>query len=227
MSSTLWYKVQVSNALDAPHRALYDAGMSFPDADDRPPVALDEHASETLRYIRSTMERAGSFTGIPGREIIAVGAIGIVAAILAQRAITLDAALKIWLVAACVAAPLGFVSLLLKARRTGHSLFAGPGRRFTLSYTPPIAVAVLLTPALWQAGALNVLPATWLLLYGTAIVTGGAFSIRPVVTMGLCFMLLGAAALAVPAAEVHWILGAGFGLLHIVFGYNIWRHHGG
>jgi hypothetical protein len=41
----------------------YDACMGAP----RPePVELHTHAMENLRYIRRTLERAGSFTAVPG-----------------------------------------------------------------------------------------------------------------------------------------------------------------
>jgi hypothetical protein len=38
-----------------------------------------------------------------------------------------------------------------------------------------------------------------LLLFGTGIVTGGAFSVKIVPLMGLCFMVLGAGAKSAPA----------------------------
>src|SRR6185503_15885561 len=49
------------------------------------------------------------------------------------------------------------------------------------------------------------LPGCWLLLYGTAAATGGALSVSIVPLMGLCFMVLGAIAFAVPAAWGHWL----------------------
>ena len=73
----------------------------------------------------------------------------------------------------------------------------------------------LLTFALFQAGVHSVLPAVWLLLYGTAIVTGGAFSVRVVPVMGLAIMALGAIALLAPSNWGDALMGAGFGVVQI------------
>jgi hypothetical protein len=67
----------------------------------------------------------------------------------------------------------------------------------------------------------------WLLMYGAAVVTGGAFSVRIVPFMGLCFMLLGAISLSAPATWADAFLTSGFGGLHIAFGIVIARRHGG
>ena len=90
-----------------------------------------------------------------------------------------------------------------------------------------VVVGALLTVIFVQAGMLTALRGSWLLLYGTAVVAGGAFSVRIVPLMGICFMALGAVALFAPHPWGPWLLAAGFGGLHIVFGIIIARRHGG
>ena len=114
-----------------------------------------------------------------------------------------------------------------KARRAGTAVFSYSGRRFVLSYVPPLIVGALLTGVLVRAGLFEALPGTWLLLYGTGVATGGAFSVRVVPLMGLCFMALGTVALFGPPAWGNLLMAIGFGMLHIVFGLIIARRYGG
>jgi hypothetical protein len=114
-----------------------------------------------------------------------------------------------------------------KARQARIGLMSRPGRRFVLGLVPPLAAGALLTYALFVAGERALLPGLWLLLYGTAVVTGGAFSVRIVPVMGLGFMALGALALFAPAGWGDGFLAAGFGGLNLLFGLYIARRHGG
>ena len=191
------------------------------------PVALDAHAADNLRYIRETMERAGSFTAVPGWGGVAIGVTATAAAFLAAQQRTPRAWLGAWLVEALLAVAIAAAATLWKARAAKMPLLSGPGRKFALSFAPPLLVGALLTVVLVHAGYETVLPGMWLLLYGTAVVTGGAFSVRVVPVMGLCFMGAGAAALFAPAAWGNWFMAAGFGGLQIIFGFVIARRYGG
>ena len=191
------------------------------------PIPIDSRAADHLRYIRETMERAGEFTAVPGWGGVAMGFTALAAAAIASRQITPRAWLATWLIEALVAVAIAVPAAASKSHRAKMPLFSGPGRKFVLSFAPPILVGALLTLVLVEAGNLAVLPGIWLLLYGTAIVTGGAFSVRIVPVMGLCLMALGAAALFAPA---HWgdaLMAVGFGAVQIGFGGWIARHHGG
>jgi hypothetical protein len=190
------------------------------------PQPLAERALDNLRYIRATMERAGSFTAVPGRGQVAIGITAVVAAVVAARQASTLNWLVTWLVEAFVALAIGGWTMVRKARAVNDSLLTGPGRRFGLSFLPPIAVGGLLTVALYLGGERAPIPAVWLLLYGTGVITGGAFSVPVVPVMGLGFLVVGAVALFVPPLG-NWMLAAGFGGLHIVFGAWIARRYGG
>ena len=191
------------------------------------PIPLPSKAADNIRYIRDTMERAAAFTAVPGAGGVAMGVSALAAAAIASRMRSPEAWLGVWLAEACVALLLGVWAMARKARRTGVDLFTGAGRRFLFMLTPPLGAAAVLTFALERAGLVTLLPGVWLLLYGTAVVTGGALAVRTVVVMGGAFMLLGAAALGSPAAWGDAYLAAGFGGLHIGFGIVIARRHGG
>jgi hypothetical protein len=193
----------------------------------REPIPIDARAADHLRYIRETMERAGEFTAVPGWGGVAMGFTAIAAAFVAAHQSSPRAWLTVWLLEAFVAVAIAAATAATKAHRANAALFSGPGRKFLLSFAPPIIVGGLLTFALFRGGALAALPGVWLLLYGTAIVTGGAFSVRVVPVMGLCLMAVGTIALFAPAGWGNAFMAAGFGVLQIGFGIWIARNHGG
>lgn len=195
-----------------------------PPADETP---LEDRARENLAFIRDTMERAGAFTGVPGWGGVGMGASALVAAWVAASQPSVERWLLVWLGEGWLAFAIGVVAMVRKASAGDTPLTSRPGRRFVLAYTPPILVGALLTLALYRAGLTSLLPATWLLCYGAAVMTGGALSVRVVPVMGGCFLALGAAALLLPPGAGNALLAAGFGGLHIGFGLWIARRHGG
>lgn len=192
------------------------------------PAPIHEHALSSLRYIREAMERASAFTSIPGWGGVGVGVTASIAAVLAQRFVYRGREwLIVWLVEAIVAALIAGVTMVIKARRASVSFSGAPARRFFISYFAPILAAAALTLLLYRAGFRAAMPATWLLLYGASFISSGAFSIRVVPVMGVCFMLLGIIAVFVPLTVANMLLGIGFGGLHLIFGFIIARSYGG
>jgi hypothetical protein len=188
---------------------------------------MQDHALENLRYIRRAMERAGSFTAVSGRGGILMGFIALAAGLVADRQPYPNRWLAVWVAGAAIALPLGFLCMYRKAARGGVSLLSGPGRRFALSFGPSIAAGLMLTLACKRAGLYQWMPALWLLLYGSAVASGGAHSVGVVPLMGATIMALGAVALFGPAELGNPLLMAGFGAAQIGFGLWIARRHGG
>jgi hypothetical protein len=192
------------------------------------PEPIHSHAIENLRFIRDAMERASAFTAVPGWGGVLMGLTAIVAAIVSGPPDDTIRWMLVWFADAAVAASIALVTIAIKARRSGAPLSsAAPAFRFALAFVPPLMAGMILTPVFATMGLMARLPACWLLLYGTAVTTGGAFSVRVVPIMGLCFMTLGVVAFVVPVEWGHWLMAAGFGGLHIGFGLLIARRYGG
>lgn len=196
-------------------------------ARDSEPVALHDRAMDNLRYIRETMERAGSFTALSGWGEVAIGVTAIGAALLASTASSPATWLAIWGVEALLALAIGLYSVARKGRAAGMPLLSGPGRKVALSLSPPLVAGAVLTIVLFGEGILQPLPGMWLLLFGAGIVAAGAYSVRIVPVMGLSFMALGTAGLLLPLSWGNGLMALGFGGLHILFGILIARRYGG
>jgi len=191
------------------------------------PVELHARAMDSLRYIRQTIERAGSFTAVPGAGGVFMGSTALLAALVAGRRPDAAWRLEVWLAEAVIALLIGIAAAARKSRRAGLPLFSGPGRKFLLGFAPPMLAGALLTAALFRSDRTEMLPGLWLLLYGASIVSGGAASVRVVPVMGACFMALGTVALMISQVWGNLLLAAGFGGLHILFGIWITVNYGG
>jgi hypothetical protein len=190
-------------------------------------VALNERAMESLEFIRTTMARSAPFTAVSGRGGIAMGQLAIVAAALAGSTASNEQWLTVWIASAAVAIPVGFALMRAKARRYDLALWSAAGRRFAQGFAPAIVAGAVLTFALVRADAIDLVPATWLLMYGAGVLAGSSASVPVLAWLGALFMVLGTGSLFTPTAWRDLWLGAGFGVLQMAFGAYIARNHGG
>src|SRR5262245_48212604 len=136
------------------------------------PARVDEHAAGNLRYIRDAMERASDFTAVPGWGGVLMGITAVGAALLAHR-MEDKSWLAAWLGEAAIGLAIGLFAIARKARRAGTPLGGAAARRFALAFVPAIAAGATFTALFANAGAYGWLPGCWLLLYGTAVTSGG------------------------------------------------------
>ena len=108
------------------------------------PVAIDAHAMDNLRYIRETMERAGSFTAVPGWGGVAMGITALIASLIAAHVRLVDGSmnwwLAIWIAESMLAVSIGMLTMWRKAVRVDLKMWSGPARKFVFSFVPPLAV---------------------------------------------------------------------------------------
>lgn len=191
------------------------------------PQPLHQRAASDLSFIRETMARAVPVTSVPGWGGVLMGASAVLAAGVASTRTDPAEWLAVWLAEAVLALGIGGIAVVRKAELTGTSMLSRAGRQFVGNFVPPLVAGALLTPVLYGAGLMGHLPGLWLLLYGTAVVTAGAFSIRVVPLLGGLLMLVGAMALVFAPAHGDLFMAIGFGGLQISFGLLIARKYGG
>tara|TARA_R110001592_G_scaffold34593_4_gene118808 strand:+ start:571 stop:1173 length:603 start_codon:yes stop_codon:yes gene_type:complete len=190
------------------------------------PISLHDHAQENLRFIRAAMESATSFTGVSGLGYVFAGLTAIPAAWLAKSQSEANAWLAIWMIELILGASIAFGFTIRKAIGQGDSLLSTSGRKLLLAFLPAMIAGGLITLSFCLSGFVQLLPGVWLSLYGAAVMTAGAWSVRVIPTMGAFFLLTGAVAMLAPVSG-DVMLALGFGGLHIVFGIVIWSKYGG
>jgi hypothetical protein len=191
------------------------------------PVNISDRALDNLKFIRETMERSTHFTAVPGYGGMLMGATAVVAAYIAQQQPYLRDWLVVWLTEAGLAFAIGLLAMWQKSKLSGTSLVSVPARKFAYGFAPPLAAGVAVTLGMWRYEHYEMMAPVWMLLYGAAVATGGAFSVRLVPVMGWVFIMLGAVAFALPASYGNIMMGVSFGLTHIVFGAVIAKRYGG
>ncbi|HET9453230.1 MAG TPA: hypothetical protein VFO66_03005 [Gemmatimonadaceae bacterium] len=201
--------------------------LHFRRSPDPDPPEMHVRAMDNLRFIRETMERAGSFTAISGWGEVAIGIIALVAAAVASFQTAPRAWIAVWLADALLSLVIAASTIGAKASALKIPLHSEPARKFVFSFSPPMIAGGILTAVLVVNQQTTLLPGVWLILYGAGVVTAGTYSVRIVPVMGAAFMAVGTIALVAPAAWGNALMAAGFGGLHIVFGALIARRHGG
>lgn len=173
------------------------------------------------------MERAEPVTVISGWGIVAAGGVAFVATAATFRMAPTTRWVATWVAAAVVAFGVSLGATLRKASRTQTPFLTGATQRLALAFAPAMFIATVLTGLLLRHGMWGLLTPLWLLAYGAAVTAAGMFSVRVIPVMGTCFVLLGTVAALVPPGFETWLMAAGFGGFHAVFGVLIARRYGG
>ena len=198
-------------------------------------VLRSRGAHEELEYIRRTLDAAGSFSSIPGRGLVVIGLMALAAAAVNQRVTGApwDAgaqpvqSLAVWATLLAFSVFVGLWTMAQKAHRTGQAVWSPVLRKALWGYCAAMLLGGVLSSAVIHTGQFDLLPEIWLGCYGSAMIAGGVMSVAPVRWMGISFLILSTGGALLAPQYGLWLLAAGFGGLHILFGtYIAWRHDG-
>lgn len=203
---------------------------------------------DTLKDIRSIMDRSSRFISLSGLSGVAAGTCALIGAWFANKVITVGIAegsslRKIYhtepgdginlndymggslFFIACVtftaAFLLAFLFTWLRSRKTGVPLIGTLSRRLTTAVGIPLLAGAFYVVKLMQYGAFGMIAPGCLLFYGLGLVNASRYTLGEIKYLGYCQLLLGITNLFFPGQGLYfWAMG--FGILHIVYGIYMW-----
>ena len=190
---------------------------------------------ESLREIRSIMERSTTFMSLTGLSGVVSGLIGILTVIIVSvklksvflsgnaiyRMVT-QPDLRLFIIITALAALIlalasGLLLTCLKARKRKQEIWNSVSRRFAVHLFLPLVAGGLFTIALVLNGQLQFVCPAMLLFFGLALVNAARFVQMDMFWLGTLEVSLGvAASFWTPGGLILW--GGGFGLATLLYG---------
>jgi len=206
---------------------------------------MDERSRslQELQHIKQMMERSSRFISLSSLSGISAGLCGLAGAWVAKKKIDcwqgvdcsgvspvhsvielLNYLLLVAIVTFVAAFIAAFIFTLYRSKKAGVSLWGSISLRLFWNISIPIVVGGFFLLRAMQLGQFELLAPGCLLFYGLGLVNAGKYTLREVTWLGYTEIVLGLISLWVTDYGLYF-WGAGFGILHIVFGLVMWFRH--
>ncbi|MCB0771658.1 MAG: hypothetical protein KDC00_14765 [Flavobacteriales bacterium] len=202
-----------------------------------------------LAHIRGLMDRSTRFLSLSGLSGVVAGASALVGALVAQRYMDANLAVRadpltygadaaimedyLTHMSILIGIALGVLVLALlsalwftwrRSMRTGQSLWDRSAQRLLLNLFLPLAAGGIFCLALYSYGLPGLVPSATLVFYGLALLNASKYTLDEVRWLGLSEVVLGlVAAFWIGAGLMFWALG--FGVLHIFYGALMYHRY--
>lgn len=196
-----------------------------------------------LAEIRSLMERSSRFISLSGLSGILAGVYALMGAAVAwylmdgqnikleagfmRREVSAELRLELLLVGLAVlvlALITGIWLTIRKSRKTGQAIWDKTARQLLISLLIPLVSGGTLCLIMMARGQLAIIAPMTLIFYGLALVNGSKYTLNDIHTLGLLEIGLGLlAAIFLGYGLFFWAIG--FGVLHIAYGYIMYRKY--
>ena len=200
--------------------------MQSPDEAETGAQMTPREAQDTLSTIRTLMERGTVYKNISSASAIAAGLVTLAGcAVRAAGILPFDdkwSFFTVWgsVFAVAVAAIVGFTAA--EANRNGEPLWSRSARTVVFSILPAFLAAVVLSHVLFQRDLRDLLPGTWMLLYGCGALAMSFFTPLSIRILGIAFMAAGTIALCFLPGHDVLAMGVSFGGIHLAWGMALW-----
>jgi hypothetical protein len=211
-----------------------------------------QQSLETLKDIKTMMERSSRFISLSGLSGVAAGICGLIGAGFAYRVLAplqlegnisnkarslhetgisiiineenASYLLQVALVTLLAAMVLAFLFTWLRSRKSGTILWGTVSRKLTISMLIPMAIGGIFLLKLMEEGSYALLAPGCLIFYGLALVNASSYTLVEIKWLGYCELVTGLIALFITRYGLYfWAFG--FGLLHIVYGILMWNRY--
>jgi hypothetical protein len=181
-----------------------------------------KEAEQTISVIRTLMERGTRYTNISSASAVAAGIVTLIGcAVRAANVLPLGEKWGFFVTWSAVF----FISLaaivsftVAQARRNGEPVWTRQARQVVLSILPAFFTAVILSHILFHRDLRDLLPGTWMLLYGCGALAMSFFTPLSIRVLGIVFMAAGAVFLAFFPGYELLAMGVSFGGIHLTWG---------
>jgi hypothetical protein len=201
----------------------------------------NQQIETTLHDIKSMMERSSRFISLSGWSGVSAGLCALAGAWYTATQIACwrrgdcefdslvgadglhfqSTLIRIALITFIAALASAFVFTYIRSKKTGSALWGHTTRRLTINVCIPMIVGGVFIFRMMEMGFFALVAPACLLFYGLALVNASKYTLGEVRYLGYGQLVLGVLNL--------WFLGwglyfwaAGFGLLHIVYGFMMW-----
>jgi len=202
-----------------------------------------ESSLETLKEIRSIMERSARFLSLSGWSGIWAGSVGLIGAgiahyILKKEPINLDYPIG-WLsysggvtqllilaiIVFTVALIGGYYFTYRKNKKAGVSIWNSASRKMIINLGIPFAAGAVIVLAFIMNGDWQYVSSACLIFYGLSLINGSKYTVSDIKYLGLLEVILGCIGLFISPGYGLYLWAFGFGVLHIVYGVIMWRKY--
>jgi len=185
-----------------------------------------------LKFIRETMESSSRYTNVPASGYLMTGALGLTGTwgtylflgkrkVLNTSLITLEEIkmlMFLWILVFVAAVGIVVFCAWHKARKHQLSAWNSLAARMFFSQVPLVLFTGVLTVAMAVEGYYDFIPGMWLGIYGTILYSFSYFTGTEHKIEGGAFILLGITVLFVQGTVGLFLLGLGFGGIHLSAG---------